>query len=87
VRTFLADVKPYVEVCINNGFVSLKTEAPLAEESELVKRMGEVVKRVPGVTGIKVMTEEHLDDGDVCVSQPRVDPSIERRSAYYNELG
>jgi cytidylate kinase len=87
VRTFLADVKPGVEVCINNGFVSLKTDAPLAEESELVKRMGEVVKRVPGVTGIKVMTEEHPDDKDVCVSEPRVDPSRDMRSTYFNELG
>jgi cytidylate kinase len=87
VRTFLADVKPGVEVCINNGFVSLKTDAPLAEESELVKTMGEVVKRVPGVTGIKVMTEEHPDDKDVCVSEPRVDPSRDMRSTYFNELG
>jgi cytidylate kinase len=87
VRTFLADVKPCVEVCINNGFVSLKTEAPLAEESELLKRMGEVVKRVPGVTGIKVMTEEHLEDGDVCVSEPRVDPSRDIRATYFNDLG
>jgi cytidylate kinase len=87
VRTFLADVKPSVEVCINNGFVSLKTETPLAEESELVRRMGEIVKRVPGVIGIRVMTEEHLVDADVCVSERRVDPSRERRSTYYNELG
>jgi cytidylate kinase len=87
VRTFLADIKPSVEICINNGFVSLKTEIPLAEESELVRRMGEIVKRVPEVIGIKVMTEEHLDDGGVCVSERRVDPSRERRSTYYNELG
>jgi cytidylate kinase len=87
VRTFLADVKPCVEVCISNGFVSLKTEAPLAEESELVKRMGEVVKRVPGVTGIKVMTEEHLEDGEVSVSERRVDPNRDIRPTYFNELG
>jgi cytidylate kinase len=87
VRTFLADVKPGVEVCINNGFVSLKTGVPLADESELVKRMGEVVKRVPGVTGIKVVTEEQPDDRDVCVSEPTVDPTRDIRPTYFNELG
>ena len=87
VRTFLADVKPGVEVCISNGFVSLKVHTPLAEESELVKRMGEVVKCVPGVTGIKVMTEEHPDEREVCVSEPRFDPGRETRPSYFNELG
>jgi cytidylate kinase len=82
-----SDPNLYVEVCISNGFVSLKTEAPLAEESELVKRMGEVVKRVPGVTGIKVMTEEHLEDGEVSVSERRVDPNRDIRPTYFNELG
>ena len=87
VRTFLADVKPGVEVCINNGFVSLKTGVPLAEESELVMRMGEVVKRVPGITGIKVVTEEKPEDRDVCVSEPRVDSTRDIRQSYFNELG
>jgi cytidylate kinase len=87
VRTFLADVKPSVEVCINNGFVSLKTETPLAEDSELVKRMGEVVERVPGVTGIKVMTEEHPDDMDVCVSEPRIQTAKDVRPTYFTEMG
>ncbi len=87
VKTYLTDVKPVVEVCINNGFVSLKTDAPLAEESELLKRMGEVVKRVPGVTGIKVTTEQHPDDVDVYVSEPRVDSAGGARQTYFNELG
>jgi hypothetical protein len=65
----------------------LKTDAPLGEESELVKRMGEVVKRVPGVTGIKVMTDEHPDERDVCVSEPRVDPTRDVRPTYFTELG
>jgi hypothetical protein len=87
VRTFLADVKPSVEVCINNGFVSLKTETPPAEDSELVKRMGEVVKRVPGVTGIKVMTEEHPEDRDVCVSEPKIHTDKDVRPTYFTEMG
>jgi cytidylate kinase len=87
VRTFLADVKPRVEVCTDNGFVSLRTVAPLAENSELVKRMGEVVKSVPGVTGIKVMTGERPDDMDVCLSEPRFDPAKDIRPTYFTELG
>jgi len=87
VRTYLTDVKPGVEVCTDNGFVSLKTDVPLAEESELVRRMGEVVKRVPGVTGIKVTTEEHPDDVDVTVSEPRVDSGRGVRPSYFTELG
>ncbi len=87
VRTFLADVKPSVEVCTDNGFVSLKTAAPLAQNSELVKRMGDVVKNVPGVTGIKVMTEERPDDTDIRVSGPRFDPAKDTRPTYFTELG
>ena len=87
VRTFLGDVKPIVEVYTDNGFVSLKTAAPLAENSELVKRMGEVVKSVPGVTGIKVMTKERPDDMDVSVSGPKFDAAKDVRPAHFNELG
>lgn len=87
VRTFLAGVKPSVEVCTDNGFVSLKTVAPLAENSELVKKMGEVVKSVPGVTGIKVLTGERQEDMDVYVSEPRFDPAKDIRPTYFTELG
>jgi cytidylate kinase len=87
VRTFLADVKPSVEVCTDNGFVSLKTAAPLAENSELVKRMSDVVKSVPGVTGIKVTTEVRPDDMEVSVSGPKFDAAKDIRPTYFNELG
>jgi cytidylate kinase len=59
VETFLIDVKPSAEVCIEDGFVSLKTTSLPAEESDLVKKIGDIMKMIPAVKGIKVVTEKY----------------------------
>jgi cytidylate kinase len=90
VKTFLIGVKPDAEVCIDNGFVSLKTEAEVSEDSDLVGKMGEIVKMVPGVKGIKVVTEKDLADRDVCLTEPSVEPQRETkdiRRTYFTDLG
>lgn len=56
VENFLIDVKPRVDVHIDNKFVYLKPAVPLSEESEIVNRMGEIIKKIPGITGIEVVT-------------------------------
>lgn len=56
VENFLIDVRPRVDVLIDNKFVYLKTAVPLSEESEVVSRMGEIMKTIPGVRGIEVVT-------------------------------
>jgi len=87
VRTFLAGVKPSVEVCITNGFVYLKTGAPLADDSELVRRMGDIVKGVPEVTGIRVMPREEANDINVCLPEQRVEQTKDIRATYFTEFG
>ncbi len=55
VRTFLIDVKPSVEVHIENKFVYLKPDVPLSQESEIVNKMGEIMKTIPDIKGIQVV--------------------------------
>ena len=57
VENFLIDVKPKVDVLIDNKFVYLKTAVPLNEDSEVVSRMGEIMKTIPGIRGIEVVTQ------------------------------
>ena len=56
VENFLIDARPRVDVLIDNKFVYLKTAVPLSEESEIVSRMGEIMKTIPGIRGIEVVT-------------------------------
>ncbi|MCJ7687372.1 MAG: hypothetical protein MUO68_24095, partial [Desulfobacteraceae bacterium] len=61
---FLIDVKPRVDVHIDNKFVYLKTAVPLSEESEIVSRMGEIMKTILGIRGIKVVTSSHRNSNN-----------------------
>ena len=56
VENFLIDVKPRVDVHIDNKFVYLKPAVPLTEESEVVNKMGEIMKTIPGIRGIEVVS-------------------------------
>jgi len=58
VETFLIDVKPSAEVFIDDGFVSLKTTSLPGEESDLVKKIGHIMKMIPAVKGIKIVTKK-----------------------------
>ncbi|MCD4715536.1 MAG: cytidylate kinase-like family protein [Desulfobacterales bacterium] len=55
VRNFLIDVKPSVEVQIENKFVYLKPDVPISQESEIVNKMGEIMKTIPDIKGIQVV--------------------------------
>jgi cytidylate kinase len=55
VRNFLIDVKPSVEVHIENKFVYLKPDVPLSQESGIVNKMGEIMKTIPDIKGIQVV--------------------------------
>jgi len=55
VKNFLIDVKPKVDVRVENKFVFLKTQVPLTQESEVVNKMGDIMKGISGVRGIKVV--------------------------------
>ncbi|MCG6878119.1 MAG: cytidylate kinase-like family protein [Deltaproteobacteria bacterium] len=56
VENFLLDVKPDVNVHIDNKFVYLKPAVPLREDSELVERMGDIIKTFPNIRGIEVVS-------------------------------
>jgi hypothetical protein len=54
VANFLIDVRPRVDVYIDNKVVYLKPPGPLSQDSEVVSKMGEIMKTIPGIRGIKV---------------------------------
>lgn len=56
VENLLIDVKPKVDVTIDNKFVYLRPALPLSEESEIVSKMGEIMKTIPGIRGIEVVS-------------------------------
>jgi cytidylate kinase len=55
VENLLIDVKPRVDVNIDNKFVYLKPALPLSEESEVVRKMEEIMKTIPDIRGIEVV--------------------------------
>ena len=55
VKNFLIDVKPSVDVHIENKFVYLKPDVPLSQESEIINKMGEIMKSIPDIKGIQVI--------------------------------
>ncbi len=57
IKNFLMDVKPRVDVYVKRKLVYLVTEAQLSEESEMVNKMGEIMKMIPNLKGIKVVKE------------------------------
>jgi cytidylate kinase len=54
VRTALMDVKPDVQVSAQEGRVFVRTMASESEEAEVIRKVEEIVKRVAGVTEVKV---------------------------------
>jgi len=64
VKNVLIEVKPRVDVYIEDKFVYLKTEVPLSQDSEIVNKMGEIRKKNPDVKGIKVVTEKEALEKD-----------------------
>jgi len=86
VKTFLIGVRTSVDVCLQDGMVILKTETPLPPESPLEGKMGQIMK-VPGVKGIRIVTEEDSDDKYVCITDPGPKSIKETLSTYLTDLG
>lgn len=87
VETHLFNVKPSVEVCIDNGFISLKTEAQVSQDSPLVDKIEEIMKMVPGVKGIKVVSSKDPDEGSVCIAEPRATSTEDGGHEFFTDLG
>jgi cytidylate kinase len=87
VNIFLLDLKADIEVCINQGFVTLVTKSPVGEDSELLKKMRPMLKKIPEIKGIKVTTEREPEHRDVCLPAPESKSTKDTISAYFTELG
>ncbi|EFK96914.1 response regulator receiver protein [sediment metagenome] len=55
VEKFLLDARPKVDIHVDNKFVYLKLSNPLTETSEIVCRMGEIMTKIPDISGIEVI--------------------------------
>ena len=86
VKNSLIDIKPSVDVLVENKFVYLKTEVPLSQESEVVNKMGEFMKTIPEIKGIKVVTEKPSYDSFVHNTKPKAKSIKEKASTFFSEL-
>jgi len=86
VKNSLIDIKPSVDVLVENKFVYLKTEVPLSQESEVVNKMGEFMKTIPEIKGIKVVTEKPSYDSFVYDAKPKAKSIKEKASTFFSEL-
>ncbi|MBW2205571.1 MAG: cytidylate kinase-like family protein [Deltaproteobacteria bacterium] len=87
VETHLFNVRPRVEVCIDNGFISLKTEAQVSQDSQLVNKIEEIMKMIPGVKGIKVVSSKDPDDRSVCIAEAGGASTEGGGPTFFTELG
>jgi len=70
IENSLIDIRPRVDVHIENKFVYLKPVVPLSEESEMVSRMGEIMKTIPGIRGIEVISSSHRSNKNTGEAPP-----------------
>jgi len=56
VENFLLDTRPTVDIYVDNKFVYIKPAVPLSDTSEIVCRMGEIMKTIPDLKGIEVIS-------------------------------
>jgi cytidylate kinase len=87
VETHLFNVRPRVEVCTDNGFISLKTEAQVSQDSPLVEKMEEIMKMVPGAKGIKVVSSKDPNDRSVCIAEPGGTSTDGGETEIFTDLG
>jgi cytidylate kinase len=86
VKNLLIDTKPSVDVFVENKFVYLKTEVPLSQESEVVNKMGELMKTIPEIKGIKVVTEKASYDGLAYSTESKAKSIQEKAPTFFSEL-
>jgi cytidylate kinase len=87
VNLFLVNLKANIEVCINQGFVTLVTESPVGEDSELMKKMRQMVNKIPDIKGVKVTSIRTPEDRDVCLPAPETKSTRNTIPTYFTELG
>jgi cytidylate kinase len=87
VKIFLIDIKAGFEVCIDNGFVSLIVEPSAAKKADVAGRLGEIMKRLPDLKGIKIVTAEQPEDKFVCLPEPSLISTKETARTFFTDLG
>ena len=87
VETFLVDIKPKADVRIDKGAVVFRTKTPVGEDSDLVKIMSHIVRKIPAVRGIKVVTENASDDVYPGQSDPMLRSAKGKSSPIFTDLG
>jgi cytidylate kinase len=85
VRTYLMDIRPAVEVCSQRGVIFVRSETTVAEESNLVNRIGEIAAKVAGLKGIEIVTSKDAAERGICL--PRQEARVSKDMAYFTELG
>ena len=56
VKTFLVEAKTNIQVWAENGMVYVKTDHPVKTDSEIMDRMVDAKKGIPGIKGMELVT-------------------------------
>jgi hypothetical protein len=86
VQTHLIGLKQKLDVCVERGFVYLKTHRPPSRKSDLIQRTGHILKSVPEAKGIRIVTGEELEDRYACVSDLGMRSTQDSTSTFFSEL-
>jgi cytidylate kinase len=62
VKILLIDMKPDIEVVAENGTISIKTKYTQFKDEEMVHKIAEIAKSVPGVRNVEIHRYAHLRD-------------------------
>jgi len=62
VKVALIDVKPDIEVFANNGAISIKAKYTNFKDKEMIHKIEEIAKNVPGVKNVEIELYSHLRD-------------------------
>jgi cytidylate kinase len=85
VRTYFMDIRPAVEVCSQRGVIYLRAQKRVADDSNLVSRIGGIAAKVAGLKGIEIVTSDDAPESAVCI--PRSEERLPKDTAYFTELG
>lgn len=62
VKVLLIDMKPDIEVVAENGTISIKAKSIKFKDEEMIHKIEQIAKSVPGVKNVEIHLYAHLRD-------------------------
>jgi cytidylate kinase len=62
VKVLLIDMKPDIDVVAENGAISIKAKSIKFKDEEMIQKIKQIAKSVPGVKNVEILSYAHLRD-------------------------